>query len=124
MACSTPGFGPRWWGMLMAWGDITHVDELIPQIIAAHVNSQEKLRELGYENSLTITQEDGLDWLRTMLRRKPLYRGPVPVWTKRALRQQREERGWSIKQLASHLGVPARHSRVGAWLNEVRDEPS
>ena len=118
VTCSTPGFGARWWGMLMAWGDRPHVENLVGQIIAAHVNSQEKLRELGYENSVTITLDDGLDWLRTMLKRKPRYRGPVPSWTRRALRQLREERGWSNKQLAAHLGL-ATTSRLGTWLTEV-----
>jgi hypothetical protein len=120
VACSTPGFGAVWWGMIMAWGDRPHVENLVGQIIAAHVNSQEKLRELGYENSLSITQEDGLDWLRTMLKRKPYYRGPVPSWTRMALRQLREEQDWSNKQLASHLGLRST-SRLGAWLTEVRE---
>jgi hypothetical protein len=104
--------------MIMAWGDRPYVEDLVGRIIAAHVNSQEKLKDLGYENSLTLTREDGLDWLRTMLKRKPHYRGPVPSWTRMALRQLREERDWSNKQLAAHLGL-ATTSRLGTWLTEV-----
>jgi transcriptional regulator with XRE-family HTH domain len=35
-----------------------------------------------------------------------------------ALRQLREERDWSNKQLAAHLGL-ATTSRLGTWLTEV-----
>lgn len=117
VTCSTPGFGTKWWGLCLGWGPPAAFVPFVDEVIAAHTQSQDKIQALAEANALTITAEDGLDWLRATLRRKPWYSGPVPRWTKMALRGVRTDRGWTNAQMATWLGQSLRAGRVASWLS-------
>lgn len=114
IATSTPGWEPKFWGILLRWGrDLT----LVTQIHEAYGHT---LDHEIHENHLSVTMQDGLDWIRTRLAMTGgRYYGPVPVWTRRALRETRHARHFTNKDLQHHLG--AKHlNAVNRWVGDTR----
>jgi hypothetical protein len=110
----TKGFSPMNWAVLMAWDPRTNFEPFMD-----HYRDHRGVQDAARANSLSVTRDDGLDWLRTVLRRKPGYYGPVPVWTRRALRELRSELGVRNEDLARLFGV--KHARkMGDWVGDVR----
>lgn len=108
----TEGWEPPHWSMLMGWN--THLfnynRKAVEWVMMTYADDAGVL-EAAKANGLSVTPEDGLDWLRCLLRRKPNFRGSVPVWTKRALRERREAIGGGTKALEAEFG-----SNVGHWV--------
>ena len=76
-------------------------------------------------NSLSVVRADGLDWVRVVGRVRPWYNGPAPVWSRRALRDLRDERGVKAKDLWREIDVlPSQAARSGglAWVG-VKPSP-
>ena len=90
---ATPGFDLRNWGTAFVW-KWNPATESFARRVQATAD-----RDLVDLNAQSITVEDGLDWLRAVLWRLPAYAGPVPVWTKRAIRQQGlKAADWGVSQ--------------------------
>lgn len=100
----TDGWVPEDWGILMGWNTRRRHPEYLDSIMDAY-KDHEVVQEAAKANGLSVVREDGLDWLRTVLKRRPWYRGQVPVWTVRALRDLREERGCKVKDLYRELDL-------------------
>lgn len=83
---NTDGFELHHWCSLMGWSRnwTTWLGQL-----AEHYRDEVKAD--SYENLLSITREDGVDWLRAVLLRRPKFNGSVPRWTRNALRELRAE---------------------------------
>jgi hypothetical protein len=107
------------WATIFAWGKPAEVAARLTPLLD-HYQREPAVQAAITANSLSVTREDGLDWLRTMLKRKPQYWGRVPTWTKRALRELKTEQGWTNKDLAKALGVPTRVSWVETWSRDIR----
>ena len=124
MRVLTQDWQPIEWAVLMGWRThVVHVD-LLEDILKAYASHQ-GVHNAAQANSLSVTRADGLDWLRTVLKRCPWYRGPVPVWTRRALRELREERGCKTRELGQHLDLERGvaeliSSRLGGWIADKR----
>jgi hypothetical protein len=109
----TEGFTPMNWAVLMAW-DPEPLTRLMD-----HYRGHAGVREAARANSLSVAREDGLDWLRCILRRKPGYYGPVPVWTRRALRELRSELGLRNEDLARLFGAKY-PLKMNQWAGDRR----
>ena len=115
----TDGWTAMEWDILMGWGTHRNREDLPGQIVAAY-EGHEAVHNAARANSLSVTRADGLDWLRVVAKRRRSYIGPVPVWTRRALRDLREERGCQVKDLWRELDLPPGYaSGVARWHAEV-----
>lgn len=114
VAVATPDWGTTAWSMAMGWQS-----EDIPNQIVARYRGNDQIEEMIEANVRSVTLDDGLDWLRVLLKRKPGYYGPVPVWTRRALRELRSRSGGAAKDLARQFGVKYPW-KMGQWLADVR----
>lgn len=110
IAINTPDLELEHWTRIMSWGPPTIS---VPIIITDHHLEQARL------NALSITIEDGLDWIRTILMRKPYYRGSVPKWTRRALREIRHAKNFTNKDLQHFLGAKS-YSATTQWVGDKR----
>jgi hypothetical protein len=70
-------------------------------------------------NNLSVTRDDGLDWLRVILNRKPRHYGAMPVWTRRALREWRDETGMTAREMEKVLGVGVK-GKLASWIADRR----
>jgi hypothetical protein len=120
VACGTPGFDLHNWQAIMAWGDPREDNPLLLHIMDLYKDDR-RVRDARVANTESVTRDDGVDWLRTMLRRSPWYRGPVPVATRRALRELREELGGKTADLNHALGFdPRALNKLRTWLSDAR----
>ena len=111
----TDDWTQRDWAVLMGW--YTHKDNVdyLDQVMDAY-REHEGVRNAAVANGLSVVRADGLDWVRVIGRVRPWYRGEAPVWSRRALRDLREERGVKVKDLWRELDLqPRMAGRVAAW---------
>lgn len=114
----TDGFEPGHWATIMRWG---HKPEhvRVRDAVLDQARGNDEVVALARENSLSVTIEDGLDWLRVVLAGMPFYRGDVPVWTRRALREVRSRNGLTNRALAGLLGME-KPDRLDQWVADTR----
>jgi hypothetical protein len=119
VACRTVDWVASDWAAMFAWGDPRGMDELLEPLLV-HYEREPAVQAAIVANSASVTREDGLDWLRVMLKRKPWYWGRVPVWTRRALRELRHEQGWKNADLARAMGLVDKLDRMNRWAADTR----
>ena len=103
------------WSVLMGWATHKHDVDYLDQVMVAY-RDHEGVQVAAAANGLSVTRADGLDWVRVIARMRPRYRGEAPVWSRRALRDLREERGVKVKDLWRELDVQPRFAgRVAKW---------
>lgn len=111
----TGGWEPIEWAILMCWASNGRHPEYVSEVMAAYAD-HEAVQEAAKVNTLSVVRADGLDWIRVVAGRTLNYRGRVPVWSGRALRDLRDERGCKAKDLWRELDVrPAYAKRVAGW---------
>lgn len=114
IATSTQGWEPKFWALLLMWGPNIN---LVNEIHAAYGHT---LDDEIHQNLLSVTHDDGLDWIRTKLTlTRGRYFGPVPVWTRRALRELREHRNFTNRDLQHHLGAMYLRA-VNSWVGDKK----
>lgn len=114
----TDDWTPSDWDILMGWQSHRRQDDTPGQVVAAY-EGHEAVHAAAQANSLSVTREDGLDWIRVVAGRRRRYCGPVPVWSLRALRDLREERGCKVKDLWRELELqPVYAARVTSWHSD------
>lgn len=115
VATSTPGWEPIFWAIILGWG--RNFQSTLDPILEAY--PRDRLEPYIQANSASITIDDGLDWIRVLLQRNPYYRGGVPVWTRRALRETRHNHNFSNKDLQRYLGAKSL-AAVNDWVGDKR----
>lgn len=110
IATSTPDWEPISWATIMQWG---------PKFQSVLDTLPAPNPELVKANLASTTIEDGLDWIRTLLARNSFYRGQVPVWTRRALRETRHIHNFTNKDLQHFLGAKS-YASVCKWVGDKR----
>lgn len=110
IATATPGWEPLDWAIVMSWGPNF-------QRVLDHLPPPDP--ELVQQNLATVTLQDGMDWLLTILARNKFYTGLVPVWTRRALRETRHIHNYTNKDLQKHLGAMS-YASVCKWVGDKR----
>lgn len=107
----TDGWAPEDWATLMGWRVQRHPG-CLDRILDAY-KDHDVVQAAAKANGLSMVRADGLDWLRVVLRKRPWFRGQVPLWTVRALRDLREERGCKVKDLYREPELDLGHSVAG-----------
>jgi hypothetical protein len=114
---ATLGFTWKNWATLMGWSyDGVGV---LNQIVEAYCPQRDAVEARGQANLASMNREDGLDWLRAVVRRKLGYCGRVTRWTALALRGAWAERGGTKRQVLDQLGFRQGWEMVDAAPTDV-----
>lgn len=118
VATLTPDWEPLDWAVILKWG--RNFQPILAQVHAAYLDAGIDLTPQITANTLSITIDDGLDWLRVILRRRHgRYYGRVPVWTRRALRETRFNHNFTNRDLQHWLGAKSLIA-VSMWVGDKR----
>lgn len=110
----TDGFPPKFWAPLLNWGPPSLYSPII-QYLHDTYGTRPEILEAVHANNLSITFDDGIDWLRCRLKNHPAFRGAVPVWTRRALLDLRHNHEKTLGQIQKLVGAKSQ-KRVNQWL--------
>lgn len=89
------------------------------------------IQQAAQDNASTITQADGLAWIKAVLELRPNYRGTVPLWTQLALCGLHDDEQMSDADIAIQLnltgqmGVSSEYAArlVTRWRHALIFEP-
>jgi hypothetical protein len=116
----TRGFTITHHFLLFGWSPTTMTPRI--QALTDFFADTPTVHQAAEDNTASITQADGLAWLKAVLELRPHYRQSVPMWTQLALCALRDE-GLKDTEIAEQLGITIRAEFVARWRNANSFDP-